>query len=260
MTMFFLGLLFAVFIGAIVRGAARTNVGAGIGMKPRVIAFIALAVLLGASVSGQSRTSFSGKTGLTIRSEPDRVVLQWSGSVASPMREKFAEAFAQFEDDPRQLVISLHSPGGSVQHGHEVIKEIRKLSRLRQVDTLVEGTNMCASMCVPIYLVGAERWASPTARFMFHEARLVLDADSERALREYQRGAPHANSRDLIKAAEIEATDDLFGDDMGPRSIDARWLQNMRQKIKGHDVWLTGRQLTDQGSGVVDRLKQDVVK
>jgi hypothetical protein len=103
-------------------------------------------------------------------------------------------------------------------------------------------------MCVPIYLVGAERTANPRAKFMFHEVRLMLRADTDPAVRE---ALSHPG---VHKMAVNHFTNQLFGDDIGPRSVDAKWLEQMRKQIKGRDVWLTGRQLMEQGSGVVDKL------
>ena len=197
----------------------------------------------------------SGPQGLTVRQEPDRVVLQWSGPVQAPMSDRFRDAFRELENDPRRLVISLNSGGGEVEHGHAVIREIRAASRERQIDTMIEAGKMCASMCVPIYLVGAERIASPTARFMFHEALFRVRPAPERERRDLKKPTPKATTTYVRNAATTRITDELFDEDMGPRSVDARWLRDMRAKIRSRDVWLTGRELVNQGSGVVDKLQ-----
>lgn len=185
---------------------------------------------------------------MNVREEADRVVLHWNGQVEAPMRERFEAAFQKFESDPRRLVISLNSPGGSVDHGHKVIKEIRKASRERAIDTVIEKGKSCASMCVPIYLVGAERFAHPAANFMFHEVSFRLPASADQAVRR------QLSDPTIRKLAVNHFTNELFDDDFGPRSVDARWLKEMRRKIRGRDVWLTGTQLMQQGSGVVDKL------
>ena len=164
--------------------------------------------------------------------------MHWSGPVAPPMLERFSEAFERFEGDERRIVLSLDSPGGFVEHGRQIIKLIHKQSRKHQIDTLIDSGKMCASMCVPIYLTGFERMAKPQAKFMFHEASIALPPEAVR----------------YRSAVITHVTNELFDDDFAPRSVDARWLADMRRKIKGRDVWLTGRQLMDQGSGVVDKL------
>jgi ATP-dependent protease ClpP protease subunit len=208
-----------------------------------IVVVFALAV----SATGK-RTEPVDNAGLSVRQDNDRIVLTWVGPVAPPMRDRFADAFQQFETDPRRLVISLNSPGGSVDHGHQVIKEIRKASLSRPIDTMVEVGKSCASMCVPIYLVGAERSAHKAARFMFHEVSFNLSRVQDQAVRQQLANASIRNK------AINHFTNELFEDDMGPRSVDARWLRDMRVKIRGRDVWLTGKQLMDQGSGVVDAL------
>lgn len=196
-----------------------------------------LALGLGLALA-RGATSF-GQGALVVKQEPDRVVLHWSGAVQEPMLERFTQAFRQFEGDPRRLVISLNSLGGLVEHGRDVMRLVHNESRKRQIDSVVESGKVCASMCVPIYLVGAERWAGPAAKFMFHEASF---------------GGRRPPNSAYAGAVLSKVTDQLFEDDIGDRSVDNRWLTQMRQRIRSGDVWLTGRQLMDQGSGVVDKL------
>ena len=198
-----------------------------------------LAFVLGLAFATAGKT-LPSRIDFSVREEPDRIRVQWSGPVAAPMSERLGEVFRKYEDDPRSILLVLNSPGGSVAHGREVVHRIHQASRTRQIDTRVEAGHMCASMCVPIYLVGAERSAHPSAKFMFHEVSFM--------------GRAPDIDRQMLKQVLDHATSQLFDDDMGPRSVDAKWLEKMRQQIRGRDVWLTGRQLVDQGSGVVDRL------
>jgi len=47
----------------------------------------------------------------------------------------------------------------------------------------------------------------------------------------------------------------LFREDIGIRGVNIGWAERMRGKIAGrHDVWMSGQQLMDEGSGIVDRL------
>ena len=219
------------------------------------LAFLAFVVVkLTGGSSGAVAFKSAGIAGLSVREEPARIVMTWNGPVQEPMSERFQETFERFEEDPRPILISLNSPGGLVEHGREVMKVIHKASRTRVVDTLVEAGKMCASMCVPIFLVGGERMANPNAKFMFHQATIRVRPEHEQALRDLQRSAPGIDVAGLKRSAEQRATDEMWEDDFGPRSVDARWLNGMRDKIRRGDVWLTGKQLMDQRSGVVDRL------
>ena len=191
---------------------------------------------------------------LTVREEPSRVVLAWSGPISEPMRDHIVTAIDKYKADKRHLVLVLNSPGGSIAHGREVMEAIRNASHVRPIDTLVEKGGVCASMCVPIYLIGKTRTADPGAHFMFHEASLKLPEGKEINKIDRETIAP------IRKSMESLATDDLFLRDIGTQRVDARWLTNMRTKITQREIWLTGRQLVEEGSGVVDALVPKIAK
>lgn len=193
-------------------------------------------------------------TGLTVRDDAEKIVMHWKGPIAAPMHERLEEVFQRFEGDERRIVISLDSPGGSVDHGRQIMTLIHAQSHHRNIDTLVTKGSICASMCVPIYLTGFERGAHPNAKFMFHEATIRFKPEAQRALQDLQRASPRLDVAGIRKHVATRVTDELFEGDIGHRGVDARWLTTMRDKIRGRDVWLTGRQLMDQGSGVVDKL------
>jgi ATP-dependent protease ClpP protease subunit len=86
------------------------------------------------------------------------------------MSERIAAAFDRYKADRRRLILILNSPGGSIEQGRKVVAAIR--ARDRAIDALVQKAGVCASMCVPIFLAGAERMADPEAYFMFHQASL----------------------------------------------------------------------------------------
>jgi ATP-dependent protease ClpP protease subunit len=214
------------------------------------VAFGAANALLG----GTSSKPGGDPEGLTIRTQKDHIVLHWNGPVEPPMQERFAQAFRQLELDPRRIVISLNSGGGSVRHGRMVIDEIRRASRAHQIDSLVGAGSSCASMCVPIYLAGFERYAHPAAQFMFHEASIRFSPEQNIALRTLS-----VNVAETRKQLANMATDELFSDDFKPQGVDPTWLAQMRIKIQNRDIWLNARQLVEQRSGVVDKLRSDKV-
>jgi ATP-dependent protease ClpP protease subunit len=202
---------------------------------------------LAAANSGSGKKTFIDKPKFAVREEPSRIVLTWSGPVAEPMRDDVIAAFDRFKADRRRIVIALNSPGGSVTYGRTVAAAIHNASRVHLIDTLVEQGGVCASMCVPIYLAGAERLAHPAARFMFHMASLdptgpATAPRDEVAVSKYR------------KVIENLATDDLYENDMGTRGVNRAWLTRMRTRIDGRDVWVTGQQLVDEGSGIVGKL------
>ena len=188
---------------------------------------------------------------LSISEETDRIVLGWSGPVQEPMSERIAAAIDRYKADRRRLVLILNSPGGSIDHGRKVVAAIR--ARDRAIDTLVQKAGVCASMCVPIFLAGAERVADPEAYFMFHQASLNSDARENIKRQQFGESETVALSQ-ALKAIEAHVTDDLFRNDIGIRGVNRAWLGRMREKIPGRDVWMSGQQLVNEGSGVIDRL------
>lgn len=200
---------------------------------------------------------------LSVSEEPDRIVLGWSGPVREPMSERVAAALDRYKADRRRLVLLLNSPGGSIEHGRKVVAAIR--ARDRAVDTLVQKAGVCGSMCVPIFLAGAQRMADPEAYFMFHEASLNSSATEtvretvkenvrENNKRQQVSASEEAAFSQTLKAIEMQVTDDFFRNDIGIRGVNTAWLAGMRKKISGRDIWMSGQQLADEGSGIVDRL------
>jgi ATP-dependent protease ClpP protease subunit len=188
---------------------------------------------------------------LSVSEEPSRIVLGWSGPVREPMSERVAAALDRYKADQRRLVLILNSPGGSIEHGRRVVAAIR--ARGRAIDTLVQKAGVCASMCVPIFLAGTKRMADPEALFMFHQASLNSSVRENIKRQEFS-ASQEAIFSQAVKAIETQATDDFFRNDIGIRGINMVWLARMREKISGRDVWMSGQQLVDEGSGIVDHL------
>jgi ATP-dependent protease ClpP protease subunit len=190
---------------------------------------------------------------LAISEEPDRILLRWSGPVQEPMSERVAAVLDRYKTDQRRLVLILNSPGGSIEHGRKVVAEIR--ARDRAIETLVQKAGVCASMCVPIFLAGTRRMADPEAYFMFHQASLTRRVKEKIKGQEISASEKELLSQ-LVKTVETKATDDLFRNDIGIRGVSPAWLATMRKKIPGRDIWVSGQQLVDEGSGIIDHLVQ----
>ncbi|MBR0754715.1 ATP-dependent Clp protease proteolytic subunit [Bradyrhizobium jicamae] len=192
---------------------------------------------------------------LSVNEEADRIVLGWSGPVQEPMSEHLTAAFDRYGADRRRLVLVLNSPGGSVEHGRKVVAAIR--ARDRAIDTLVQKAGVCASMCVPIFLAGSRRIADPEAYFMFHQ--VSLNSSAKENIKENGKGrelsdVEKASYARVVKSIETQVTDEFFRNDIGIRGVNVAWLARMRQKISGRDVWMSGQQLVDEGSGIIDSL------
>jgi ATP-dependent protease ClpP protease subunit len=218
----------------------------------KVVGGVGGALLLWATFQSPSGSGdVASRQTLSINEQPDRIVLGWSGPVQDPMSERIAAALDRYKADRRRLVLILNSPGGSIDQGRKVVAAIR--ARDRAIDTLVQKAGVCASMCVPIFLAGSERMADPEAYFMFHQASLN-SSTRENIKRQQFSEAETARLSQTIKALETQATDDLFRNDIGIRGVSRVWLARMREKIPDRDIWMSGQQLVEERSGIVDRL------
>jgi membrane-bound ClpP family serine protease len=65
---------------------------------------------------------------LAVIARGDHVVLVWGTRVDVPMRTRFQEAFDKWRERTDRFVIQLHSPGGSLREGRELIELIEQSS------------------------------------------------------------------------------------------------------------------------------------
>jgi ATP-dependent protease ClpP protease subunit len=178
---------------------------------------------------------------MEVREEAGAVVFVWDKAVEAPMAWRFREAYKAAKARTDRIVIVLDSPGGALTEGRSVIEEIERMKRTHRVETRVPAGATCASMCVPIFLAGQKRVASPGARFMFHEPSTVDYFTDEKA------GKP---------AFEQRMDAERFFERYFERSpMDAAWREKLREAWKGRDVWKTGEDLVVEKSGVVTALE-----
>lgn len=92
-----------------------------------------------------------------------------SGPVDEAMLESLRPQLEQMPNSIRTLEITLDSGGGQNKVGDQIIELLRAEKRKgRHLITRVRNGAVCASMCLPIYLQGDERFAGPASSFMFH--------------------------------------------------------------------------------------------
>jgi hypothetical protein len=146
----------------------------------RVLAVGAL-LLVGAPVAGAHPFAFDtakmvGFKVLTAEdgavTAKDMAVMEYDGPVVFPMAENLREIWGEIKKSSRfhRVVLRLDSPGGTDLHGLEVIGVLREMRHEVRLITLVNEHDLCASMCVPIYLQGEMRYAGPATSWMFHGA------------------------------------------------------------------------------------------
>ena len=172
---------------------------------------------------------------------PGAIEFSWRSSVEIPMARRIYEAFEKSRDKSNEIVINLHSPGGSLREGREVISVIEYMKKSHTVYTYVGARRSCLSMCVPIYLHGDVRIAAPNSKWMFHEPSNVdFFTDKKVKVPEFER---QSMIRKYVARYFVNS----------PMNPD--WLKALLQKWPGKDVWFTGQQLMDQRSGIISRLE-----
>jgi hypothetical protein len=205
------------------------------------LTFAAAIVVLAWQFRDRLEMMFSARGELTVEEQPDRVVLRWRGDIKAPLAARLEDAFRAHAGNTRRFLISLHSPGGALDEGRDVIRLIRRMQKTHAVDTVIEGRHACASMCVAVYLAGTQRTAAPRARFMFHEVSF--------------RDSHSGKIEPVPKEAIGRATDQFFERYLKPAGLDPRWLAAMREAIRGKDVWRTATELVEQRAGIVHQLE-----
>lgn len=188
---------------------------------------------------------FAGIGKLEVQAIPgeDTVYMQWRGKIEAPMASRIAEAFGRHKDEGHTIVLALSSPGGSLDQGAEVVRLLDKIRQSHTLVTSVDDGDVCASMCVPVYLQGQRRVAAPTAEFMFHDV----------SFRDFFSKEKDASVPDAAVGAE---TDRLFGRYFSTAGVSQPWIRSVRAEMAGgNDVWKTGLQLFDEKSGIVQQLK-----
>lgn len=184
-----------------------------------------------------------GKLDVRLAREEDALYLRWRGKIDAPMEAKIEEAIAANGSKARKVVLSLSSPGGSIDHGARVIRLLKRIGETHALETVVEKGRQCASMCVPIYLQGETRVAAADARFMFHEVSFSKEFSDDRIA--------------VPEAATNRETDKLFGRYFESRGVPEAWIRDVRAAMAGgNDVWKTARELVEEKSGIVQNVRE----
>ncbi len=204
---------------------------------------IALIAILAFKTRDNFAVLFTGVGTLTVdaASSPDTVVMSWSGQVEAPMEQRIAETFERHKATAKTFVLSLSSPGGSVDHGGRVARVLRRISESHRLETVVEARRFCASMCVPLYLQGQRRTAAARARFMFHQVSFS-DFFSEEKI-------------EVPDGARASATRQFFMAYFKPAGVPARWIEAMlTATADGDNIWKTAEELVEERAGIVQSV------
>lgn len=205
------------------------------------IAFLVLCCIAGFMLWQQQSTVYENQGRLSISQEDNAVVLEWNSEIDVPMVRRFQEAFSEWGNRTETFVIDLNSPGGALREGNKLIELIKDMKRSHLIITRVGPRGSCLSMCVPIYLTGETRVASPTSNWMFHEPKSVDYFSGEEG------GAP-----EFEQAYKSERFFDRY---FVNSEISPHWRDQLKQEWVGKDVWKTGQQLVNEGSNIITELR-----
>lgn len=102
----------------------------------------------------------------------DLVVIEYSGPIVLAMAENLRLIWDEIKVNRRfaRVALRLDSPGGTDTAGKAVIDVLAEIREHLALSTIVEQTDVCASMCVAVYIQGERRYASPASAWMFHGA------------------------------------------------------------------------------------------
>lgn len=168
------------------------------------------------------------------------VVLSWHSEIEVPMVRRLEEAFDKWHGKTGRFVIDLSSRGGALYEGRKVVEFIAYMKKSKRVDTVVGENQICLSMCVPIYLQGQTRLAAASSKWMFHEPQFYELFSDEKA---------------DVKQSEKQAVARRFFERYFTNSdITPGWRDRLKVEWRGKEVWRTGRQLADEGSGIIHQL------
>lgn len=201
---------------------------------------LALAVYFAFQARDQFEMVFAGIGKLEVRPSRDEseLHLYWRGKIETPMAERIAVAVEKYGAGKRRVLLTMHSPGGALDHGAKVVRLLRAIAASHDLETRIESGKSCASMCVPVYLQGTRRTAAPDARFMFHEVSFHEELGDEMS--------------DVPAAAKSSATDRLFAKYFVTAGVATDWIAKVRAAMAGgNDIWKTGRELLDENAGIV---------
>jgi hypothetical protein len=81
-----------------------------------------------------------------------------------------ARRFGKYGTLSHRVVLFLNSAGGQVEEGDRVIQILNEAKQTHRLITQVLDGNLCASMCIPIFLQGDDRFAARASNWIFHEA------------------------------------------------------------------------------------------
>jgi len=164
---------------------------------------------------------------------PNTVHLNWQGPIMAPMANQIREAIESRKSQATRFVFRISSYGGSVGEGERVIDVLRQIKTTHQLETVVAPGDVCASMCVFIYVQGQKRLGAMTSSWLFHE---VSHMD------------PITRQTTKLDRAAWERLVDTY---LRPAGVSDAWIADLKPRTVQSDYWQTGSDLIKSNSGII---------
>ena len=199
--------------------------------------FAAFAFALCLVVQGMPATALEMQRGeLRVgvsNTRPGTLLMTWQGPIAAPMANHIRDAFESRKGQVTRLQLRLSSQGGSVAEGERVIEVLRQIKSTHEVDTIVTHGDVCASMCVFIYVQGQKRYGALTSSWLFHEVS-HMDPVTKQTTK-------------LDRPAWERLVDKYFR----PAGVSEEWIADLNPRTVQSDYWQTGSDLIRSNSGII---------
>lgn len=161
--------------------------------------------------------------------------MKWIGTVRYEMDKQIARKFDKVKDKTVAVILVLSSCGGGADAKAKTVDVLKRIKRTHILFTMVGRGSMCASACVEIFLQGKKRHAALTSSWAFHEpsveAGIIGDGTT-------------------IKRFVLPEQTETMLKSYAEAGVSKRWLKRLRAKIKGAELWQTGRDLWEAKSGL----------
>jgi len=166
--------------------------------------------------------------------------IEWSGLIVAGVADELRTSVAKYGTALKRVVLFLDSAGGQVDEGDRVIAVLNEIKQGHRLATVVPHGKLCASMCIPIFLQGDDRFAARASLWIFHEA-----------------SQPQANGS---QRTDMTETWRLFRKYYGSAGVSMHWLKSITPMIKGADLWQTGGDLIDAKTGIIMHALGDTIE
>lgn len=201
-------------------------------MLAGVLAAFALAVSLVVPARAQEIQRGTLQVGQSA-TRPGTLVMTWQGTIIAPMANQIREAFERQRGQSTRVVLRITSQGGSVTEGERVIDVLRHIKQTHELETAVTQGDVCASMCVFIFVQGHKRLGALTSSWLFHEVSHI-DPVTKQTTR-LDRGA----------------WERLIDKYLRPAGVSEEWIADLKPRTVQSDYWQTGADLINAKSGII---------